>query len=167
MPLLPMLLPPPLLQEWGDSNPAGETKFQLAACLGFNGSETTRGLFIGWLAGTAVIDRALTPKQLPLVMRGLEQPGSRYSLASAAVSAGLDVNATLVPTHPVYPSSVHQFVDATVCATPSPNDLVFHHVPKSASITVMAWVQLRDTPRQKEACIVSHGSWETGWKLSM
>ena len=162
------------LQEWGDANSAGETKFQLAACLGFNGSESTRGLFIGWLAGTAVIDQAVTPKQLPLVMRGLEQPGSQYSLASAAVSGnvdsgsgGVDVNATSVPSHPLRPSLVHQFVDSTACATPSPNNLVFHHVPKSASITVMAWVQLRDTPRQKEACIVSHGSWERGWKLSM
>lgn len=53
------------------------------------------------------------------------------------------------------------------CAVPSPATHSFLNVEKPASITVMAWVQLASLPKKKEACILSHGSWENGWKLSI
>lgn len=53
------------------------------------------------------------------------------------------------------------------CAVPSPAIHSLLNVEKPASITVMAWVQLSSLPKQKEACILSHGSWEHGWKLSI
>ena len=53
------------------------------------------------------------------------------------------------------------------CNVPSPALHSLENVAKPASITVMTWIQLASLPKEKEACVLSHGSWEHGWKLSM
>ena len=128
------------------------------------GSTNGRGQWIGGLAGTTVIDHAVSAEQLEPVLQGRVLAGTMFSLGS---SSAVGINHTMVPLKPRQASIIEQSVPSTACSTPSPNEVVFHGVSKSASLTAMAWIQIFDTPRQKEACILSHGSWEKGWKLSM
>ena len=146
----------------------GDHNLQLAACLGFNGSTITGsgGQLIGWLAGTVIIDRFASHEDVFSILRGEADAGALYSLSAATVDAPI-FNQTLVPTHLEQRPIIKQFHKSTSCSVPSPNDLVYWGIPKSASVTAMAWIQLIDAPKQKEACILSHGSWEKGWKLSM
>ena len=53
------------------------------------------------------------------------------------------------------------------CTLRSPAAVAVEGVAKPGSITVTAWVKMESLPEKKEACFLSQGSWEQGWKLSM
>lgn len=138
-------------------------RFKLASCLGERSSTGARGQWIGSLAGTTIVDHALAADQLEPILQGRVQSGTMFSLSSTSAA----MNHTMIPLQPVQASIIGQTIHTTACSIPSPNSVVFQGVPKSASITAMAWIQLADAPRHKEACILSHGTYEKGWKLSM
>ena len=114
------------------------------------------------MAGTCILDHYAEPEEvatLAVHAGNSTAAGIVFSLASP--------NNLLVPSHPAQRSTAEALTDQSTCSVRSPNDVAFIGVPKTDSITAMAWVKLGDMPRQKEACVLSHGSWEKGWKLSM
>ncbi|KAL4855480.1 Initiation-specific alpha-1 [Chlorella vulgaris] len=145
-------------------DPSSSTKLQLAACAGFMSPDNSSSQWIGDLAGTQLIDGVVSHAQVLQLLANKPVAGTIFALAPSSTA---EVNLTAVPAHAAPRDVVEQFSATHTCALPCPHTAAFYGVPKPASLTAMAWIQLADTPRRKEACILSHGSWEKGWKLSM
>lgn len=146
---------------------AADTTLYIASCAGYQAlpSSVTGAPFTGFLAGTHLINRAVTLRDLASLMRGTQVSGALYS--ASATHQHHFPNVTVVPSQPAQPDVAAQWSDTEVCALLSPTNISVVGIPKPASLSSMAWIQLADTPRHKEACILSHGSWEKGWKFSM
>jgi hypothetical protein len=143
---------------------SSDTKLQLAACSGFMSTDNSPSQWIGELAGTQLVDGAVSQAQVLQLLANKPVAGTIFALAPSLTAA---VNLTAVPARAAPRDVIEQFSATHTCALPCPHTAAFYGVPKPASLTAMAWIQLADTPRRKEACILSHGSWEKGWKLSL
>lgn len=143
---------------------SSDTTLQLAACAGFTSSDNSPNQWVGHLAGSQLVDGVVSHAQVLQLLANKPVAGTIFALAPSLTAA---VNLTAVPAHAAPRDVVEQFSAMHTCALPCPHTAAFYGVPKPASLTAMVWIQLADTPRRKEACILSHGSWEKGWKLSL
>lgn len=136
-------------------------------------------MFPGALADLQLWDRALPGyiiQQLAAKLKGSESKARESSNQLFSLSSGdygKYLRSTKVPTgavlegndlHEMHTKSLSAY---SACTVKSPAEFQLQSVAKTASVTVMAWVLMAKTPEKKEACIVSHGSWERGYKLSI
>jgi hypothetical protein len=147
---------------FSDASTNAAKQLQLATCDRYKAGVGSH--WVGWLAGVHVLDRALSPGEAQQLQLNSHLSDTIYSLPSSAIK---QLNFSQVPSQPARASIVQQMSPSRACALPSPNSIIVLGIPKPPSLTAMAWIQMADAPRIKEACIMSHGSWEKGWKLSM
>jgi hypothetical protein len=135
-------------------------------------------LFTGTLGDLQLWDRVLPPDAVMAVAQVDENQKSAHT-AEAHLLFGLStgeygrhLRLARVPAadlelhshHSLHAKSLSGF---SACVLPTPVPFELQAVAKPGSITVMAWVKLASLPEKKEACILSHGGWEYGWKLSL
>lgn len=151
-------------EDWLVVEMSGSSRLQLGDCSEFRVSGTGPSSQLrGWLAGTLVLDRAITNADVASVLeRRLPLSGAVFSIESLAAA-----DLMVIPTLPTQRRLADQYTPNKTCAIPSPNEAAYLSVPKTPSVTVMAWLKLGQVPLDKEACILSHGSWQQGWKLSI
>jgi hypothetical protein len=112
-------------------------------------------------AGVPEIAELMTIAHIPIDVLALEATTATATGTSAATTT--DAPEKLARSA-LFSERMNGYVS---CAVPSPAPHALQNVEKPASLTAMAWVKLESLPKKKESCLLSHGNWEHGWKLSI
>jgi hypothetical protein len=162
------------VQESKSSLSIQERPLYLGSCSYENSSDATQKLFHGDLGNFQIWDRFVPETQIKGIVSASGNPGDAqliYSLISDD-NINKDLRTVDIPAFTVgnishsalFTDRMSAFV---TCKVASPMNITLDNVRKPSSMTVMAWMRMSSLPYRQEACILSHGSWEDGWKLSI
>lgn len=151
-----------------------ERPLYIGSCSYGNNSDAQQKLFHGDIGNFQIWDRFFPETEIHGVLSSNRNPDGAqliYSLVSDD-EINKDLQSVDLPAFGIGNNSQSAlFTDRmsafVTCKVESPMNTTLDNVRKPSSMTVMAWMRMSSLPYKKEACILSHGSWENGWKLSI